>query len=114
MIQDVTITMFHCDVYSADIRVDTCKQRRENAMLSKLRYTMDPYERCGTCSQALNVDAGEIETFTKSFSIDNSSYVPQDKTSKTFMPPVPRATIRKRRPPIKIIQSPAARKKAQK
>lgn len=106
------IQLFHCEIHNADIRVEVCKKRRENLMFHKLKYIMDPYERCGVCKQALNVDNGDIEVFTISYVIDTNIVPAQEGhlTSVFSLPAVPRVKGKKRQP-MRILQSPNVKKK---
>lgn len=96
--------VFHCDIYNADLSVNACKQRRDKTMLSKLRYILDPYERCGTCKQAYNVDANEIEVRQLVYDAEAACVVDSGKVS-IFTLPIP-----KKKKPVKLLQSAKVRK----
>ena len=98
--------VFHCDIYDADLSVNVCKKRRNKTMLLKLQYILDPYERCGTCRQALNVDANEIELFKLVY--DGATTCVVSDTSKHSNLPMKN---KRRKPPVKLLQSAKTRLK---
>jgi len=98
--------VFHCDIYDADLSVHVCKKRRNKTMLLKLQYILDPYERCGTCKQALNVDADEIELFKLVY--DGAMTCVVSEASHFNLP------SKRIKPPVRLLQSPKVRRRSSK